>query len=50
MVSVVLDSGGGGVDTELSVEFHPDVHLFSNWIAKLVDTRAKRTKELFMID
>jgi hypothetical protein len=38
------------VDAVARVEFHPDVHLFSNWRAKLLVTRAKKMRVPFMID
>jgi hypothetical protein len=48
MVSVV--SSDDDVDAVARVEFHPDVHLFSNWRAKLLVTRTKKTRVPFMID
>jgi hypothetical protein len=39
----------GRDDDAVVVEFHPDVHLFSNE-AKVLVTKAKRTRVPFMID
>ncbi len=52
MVSVVSDDREDveEVDGVARVVFHPDVHLFSNWRAKLLLTRAKKTSVPFMID